>query len=270
VSTPEPPRPGRVVAAAAILVTAPRLALAFLAADGIAVPPGVRVALLAVTSVATAIALTGGAAYLSLVIGREVRGRSALVAFWAASILCSSALIAPGIVAGLPASALAGVLSGRAQQWVWSICAVAAVDLIAAGAMRADARQTAARAEAQAALDAAARELEQQRDAARADLRAARREIERLRAAAPIAPAAAGPAAPASALVPAAAAASAAGALTCSRCGATGFPSQTAFAGHRRWCRQGDAAPAREALPATPSREAHAAREASAPGPAAE
>jgi MFS family permease len=254
VSTTESARPGRVVAAAAILVTAPRLALAFLAADGIAVPAGARVALLAVTSIATAIALTGGAAYLSLVIGREVRGRAALVGFWAASILCSSALIAPGIVASLPTSALAGVLSGRAQQWAWSICAVAAVDLIAAGAMRADARQTAARTEARAALDAVSRELEEQRDAARADLRAARQEIARLHAAeAPAAP-------------PAAAAA--ASALTCSRCGATGFPTQTAFAGHRRWCRRGDGEAGPQALPSTPSSEPGTAREASAPRPA--
>jgi MFS family permease len=226
-SAGKPTHPGRVIAAAAILVTAPRLALTFLSADGILVPPGIRIALLALTSVATAIALTGGAAYLSLVVGREVRGRLALVVFWAASVLCSSALIAPGIVASLPTSALAGVLPERTYQWIWSICAVAAVDLIAAGAMRADAREGAARVAAQESADRVTSELEAQRDEARAELRAARQELERLRAGGP----------------PAASAASKGALLTCSRCGSTGFESRKALNGHRRWCRPGDATP---------------------------
>jgi hypothetical protein len=118
-----PARSGRFVAAAAILVTAPRLALTFLGADGIPVPPAMRIALLALTSVSTAVALTGGAAYLSLAIGREVRGRVALLAFWTASIVCSSA---PAIVAGLRTSPLAAVLPGPVLQWAWAIGAVAA------------------------------------------------------------------------------------------------------------------------------------------------
>jgi hypothetical protein len=46
----------------AVTVTAPRLALAFLAADGVAVPTAWRIDLLAVSSIATAVVLTGGGA----------------------------------------------------------------------------------------------------------------------------------------------------------------------------------------------------------------
>ena len=51
-------RPGVLFAVAAVTVTAPRLALAFLAADGVAVPTAWRIDLLAVSSVATAVVLT--------------------------------------------------------------------------------------------------------------------------------------------------------------------------------------------------------------------
>jgi MFS family permease len=230
-----PARSGRFVAAAAILVTAPRLALTFLGADGIPVPPAMRVALLALTSVSTAVALTGGAAYLSLAIGREVRGRLALLAFWTASIVCSSALIAPAIVAGLRASPLASVLPGPVLQWAWAIGAVAAVDLIAAGAMRADARQAAASRDTEEALAAVVRELEQQRDEARRELQLARREPHRPRARKPR------QAAPAPVT---------AAELSCPRCGAAGFRSRKALSGHQRWCRTGGVAP-RPSAPAT-------------------
>src|SRR6202140_1182059 len=58
-------RPGVLFAVAAVTVTAPRLALAFLAADGVAVPTAWRIDLLAVSSVATAVVLTGGTADLA-------------------------------------------------------------------------------------------------------------------------------------------------------------------------------------------------------------
>jgi len=136
-------RPGVLFAVAAVTVTAPRLALAFLAADGVAVPTAWRVDLLAVSSVATAIVLTGGTAYLAHAIAVSTRGRGLLMTLWTAALLCSGALIAPAIVATLRAQPLSVVL-GAQQHWAWSICAVLAVDLVASGAMLADARRSVA------------------------------------------------------------------------------------------------------------------------------
>jgi MFS family permease len=136
-------RPGVLFAVAAVTVTAPRLALAFLAADGVVVPTAWRVDLLAVSSVATAVVLTGGTAYLAHAIAMATSGRGVLVALWTAALVCSGALIAPAIVATLRAQPLSAVL-GAPQHWGWSICAVLAVDLVASGAMLADARRLAA------------------------------------------------------------------------------------------------------------------------------
>jgi MFS family permease len=136
-------RPGVLFAVAAVTVTAPRLALAFLAADGVVVPTAWRVDLLAVSSVATAVVLTGGTAYLAHAIAMATSGRGVLIALWTAALVCSGALIAPAIVATLRAQPLSAVL-GAPQHWGWSICAVLAVDLVASGAMLADARRLAA------------------------------------------------------------------------------------------------------------------------------
>jgi len=131
---------GVLFAVAAVTVTAPRLALAYLAADGVEVPTTWRVDLLAVSSVATSIVLTGGTAYLAHAIAVASSGRAALVACWAAALGCSGALIAPAIVASLRVQPLAVVL-GTSRHWSWSVCAVLAVDLVASGAMLADARR---------------------------------------------------------------------------------------------------------------------------------
>lgn len=131
---------GVLFAVAAVTVTAPRLALAYLAADGVEVPTSWRIDLLAVSSVATSIVLTGGTAYLAHAIAVASSGRAALVACWVAALGCSGALIAPAIVASLRVQPLAAVL-GTSRHWSWSICAVLAVDLVASGAMLADARR---------------------------------------------------------------------------------------------------------------------------------
>ena len=131
-------RPGLFFAVAAITVTAPRLALAFLAADGVLVPTSWRIDLLAVSSVATAVVLTGGTAYLAHAIAVARSRRGLLVLLWAAALVCSGALIAPSIVATLRMQPLPVVL-GIERHWSWSICAVLAVDLVASGAMLADA-----------------------------------------------------------------------------------------------------------------------------------
>ncbi len=134
-------RPGVLFAVAAVTVTAPRLALAFLAADGVVVPTAWRIDLLAVASIATAVVLTGGTAYLAHAIAVAPSGRGVLVALWTAALICSGALIAPAIVATLRAEPLSAVL-GAGRHWGWSICAVLAVDLVASGAMLADARRS--------------------------------------------------------------------------------------------------------------------------------
>jgi len=136
-------RPGVLFAVAAVTVTAPRLALAFLAADGVVVPTAWRIDLLAVASIATAVVLTGGTAYLAHAIAVTTSGRGVLIGLWTAALVCSGALIAPAIVATLRAEPLSAVL-GTQRHWSWSICAVLAVDLVASGAMLADARRPAA------------------------------------------------------------------------------------------------------------------------------
>ena len=163
-----PSHPGRLFAAAATVVTAPRLVLAFLVGDGIAVPESVRIALLSTSSVATAIALTGGAAYLAQAIAVARGDRRILSALWIATVACSSALMAPLIAAGLPRSLLAAVLRTPAHQWLWAVCAVLAVDLVAAGAMRADAEQRRDQERADEQHERAIAELLRQRDSARA------------------------------------------------------------------------------------------------------
>ncbi len=120
-----------------------RLALAFLAADGVGVPTAWRIDLLAVASIATAIVLTGGTAYLAHAIAVAPSGRGVLIALWTAALACSGAQTAPAIVATLRSEALSAVL-GAQRHWGWAICAVLAADLVASGAMLADARRSAA------------------------------------------------------------------------------------------------------------------------------
>jgi MFS family permease len=138
--SPRITRPGLFFAVAAVTVTAPRLALAFLAADGVVVPTPWRIDLLAVSSVATAVVLTGGIAYLAHAIAVAPARRGVLILLWTAALVCSGALIAPSIVATLRVQPLAAVL-GVERHWSWSICVVLAVDLVASGAMLADARR---------------------------------------------------------------------------------------------------------------------------------
>jgi hypothetical protein len=164
-----PTRPGRLFAAAATLVAAPRLVLAFLVGDAVEVPASVRIALLSISSVATAIALTGGAAYLAHAIAVARTGRRLLTALWIAILVCSSALMAPLIAAGLPRSPLASVLDSPAHRWIWAVCAVLAVDLVAAGAMRADAEQRRDAERSAADHERAIAELLRQRDTARTE-----------------------------------------------------------------------------------------------------
>jgi hypothetical protein len=229
-----PSHPGRLFAAAATVVTAPRLVLAFLVGDGIAVPDGVRIALLSTSSVATAIALTGGAAYLAHAITVARGDRRILAALWIATVACSSALMAPLIAAGLPRSLLAAVLRTPAHQWLWAVCAVLAVDLVAAGAMRADAEQRRDEQRRDDEHERAIAELLRQRDSARAEAQQAQSAL----ALAPRQAPSAAPPQPAlrvrSASAPLERQASAASPQRCV-CGRR-FDTQQSLAAHMRWC----------------------------------
>jgi hypothetical protein len=221
-------------AAAATAVTAPRLILAFLVGDGIAVPESVRIALLSTSSVATAIALTGGAAYLAHAITVARGDRRILSALWVATVACSSALMAPLIAAGLPRALLAAVLRTPAHQWLWAVCAVLAVDLVAAGAMRADAEQSRDQQRRDDEHEQAIAELLRQRDSARA---AAQQAQSALALAPRQTPSAASPqSAPRarSASAPLERQASGASAQRCV-CGRR-FDTQQSLAAHMRWC----------------------------------
>jgi hypothetical protein len=106
-------------AVAAVTITAPRLALAFLVADGVVVPTAWRIDLLAVSSVATAVVLTGGTAYLAHATAVAAAGRRVLIALWTAALICSGALIAPASAASLGSA--------------WRRAALGLVDLRGAG-----------------------------------------------------------------------------------------------------------------------------------------
>ena len=131
------------IALAALAVSAPRLSLAFLQADGVRLPAMVEAGLVGLTGVATAIVLTGGNMYLAHSIADErVRGgwyKIALGVAWIAELLFSLALIAPSLVNALRASGMDGVLATSGAQWLWAIAAVLAVETLAAAAMVADA-----------------------------------------------------------------------------------------------------------------------------------
>jgi hypothetical protein len=282
-STAHPSHPGRFVAVAATLVSAPRLVLAFLTGDGVALPPAVRIALLAASSIATAVAVTGGAAYLAHAMVTAQTGRRTLGAIWLAALLCSSGLMAPLLVAGLPHSPLAGTLDSPASRWAWALCAVLSVDLVAAGAMRAGAAERRDREQLDEEHQRAIADLIEQRDHARAQALPAQRRPKP--PAAPPAPPAEAPRAAALAAEPASdrpplqehtatdrratsntppPATGAQPALHCA-CGRA-FAAQQALAGHRRWCRA--AAGSAQPRPAADRRSAPSSGDAPFPLPA--
>ncbi len=123
------------ISAAAVAVSAPALVLSFLEGDGIAPASSWRVALLSARAVATALVLTGGAAYLAHAYAVLERGRGALAICWVGAVTCSAVLIAPAIVAGLDGTSLARVLVTPWSRWCWAVAAVLGADLVAAGAM---------------------------------------------------------------------------------------------------------------------------------------
>jgi hypothetical protein len=121
-------RAGVFLAGAGVAVTAPRLVLAFLAAEGVAVEPGVHAQLQIVAAVAQALLLTGGGAYLA---ARAHAARSLLLgAAWAASTLLAVAVIAPTAYAGVSAY-LGAVLPSVGLRWAYASALVLSVEVMA-------------------------------------------------------------------------------------------------------------------------------------------
>ncbi len=163
------------VALAAILVQAPRLVLAVLAADRLPVAADAERALLVVAGVGTALVLTGGNLYLAHAIARVRRWRRALGVVWLAVLVSSGGLVVPLVAAGLSGRTLPQLLSGKGLAWSWSLLAALAHEVTAAGCVLAAAaaaseRSAAERAAAERSEASQVGELLRQRDAARREL----------------------------------------------------------------------------------------------------
>jgi hypothetical protein len=175
-------RSGVWIAMAAILVQAPRLVLAVLAADHQAIGAAWERGLLVVAGIGTATVLTGGNLYLAHAIGSARRRRRWLVGVWLLVLASTGGLVVPLIAAGLGGRTLPQLLGGAALTWTWSGLAALAHEVTAAGCVLAAAalggdaaaaeRQELLLAQEQQLLRARNGELVTQRDAARAELAA--------------------------------------------------------------------------------------------------
>jgi hypothetical protein len=133
------PTTGRSIALAAILVQAPRLILALLAADRQPVAPAWQRGLLVVAGLGTALVLTGGNLYLAHSLAAANRWRAGLTLVWVAVLASSGSLLVPMIAAGLSGRTLPQVLSSTPLQWTWAALAAVAHEITAAGCMLASA-----------------------------------------------------------------------------------------------------------------------------------
>jgi hypothetical protein len=179
------------IAMAAILVQAPRLVLAVLAADHQSIGAAWERGLLVVAGIGTATVLTGGNLYLAHAIGSARRRRRWLVGVWLLVLASTGGLVVPLIAAGLGGRTLSQLLGGAALTWTWSGLAALAHEVTAAGCVLAAAalgsdaaageRQELQHAQQQEQMLAKSAELAAQRDAAHAELAALRqRHSERL------------------------------------------------------------------------------------------
>lgn len=128
------------LAIAALLVNGPRFVIIFLRIDNIDLPLQAEATMLGATGVATGLVLTGGGAYIAHSLAEsKARGmpQFVMVLCWFLLLLFSVVLLAPLMVSAIRISPLQLVLASTFSQWIWSITAVAAVEIIAAGAMAA-------------------------------------------------------------------------------------------------------------------------------------
>lgn len=136
-----PKRIGLLFALAALLVNGPRLVITYLEADGLALSAGVEGSILVVTALATGAVLTGGGMFIAHVLGGEHAGgalKAILTVAWLSLLAFMVILIAPTMKAGLANTSFNATLSDT-WQWIWSVTAVIAVEVLAGGAMLADA-----------------------------------------------------------------------------------------------------------------------------------
>jgi hypothetical protein len=164
------------IAMAAILVQAPRLVLAVLAADHQVIAATWESALLILAGCGTALVLTGGNLYLAPAIARVRRWRAGLVVVWLIVLASTGGLIVPLIAAGIGGRTLPQVLDRQLLAWAWSLLAALAHEVTAAGCMLSAAAlaSTAAAAAHERSQSVAIDELLAQRDAARRELVPAR------------------------------------------------------------------------------------------------
>jgi hypothetical protein len=132
-------RAGLAIALAAILVQAPRLVLALLAADRLLVAPAAERALLVLAGIGTALVLTGGNLFLAHTVAQVQPWRRTLAAAWILVLAASGGLALPLIVAGLSARSLPQVLADQQLAWSWALLAAVAHELTAAGCVLASA-----------------------------------------------------------------------------------------------------------------------------------
>lgn len=119
-------------AAAGVAVTAPRLVLAFLAADGAAVEPSVHTQLQVVAAVAQALLLTGGGACIA---AQAHATRSLLLGVtWGLSTLLTVLVLAPTAYAGVSAH-LAQELPAPWLRWGYAAVLVLSVEVMAGGCL---------------------------------------------------------------------------------------------------------------------------------------
>jgi hypothetical protein len=144
-------RAGLAIALAAILVQAPRLVLALLAADRLPVAAAAERALLVLAGVGTAVVLTGGNLYLAHTVAQVRPWRRTLAAAWLAVLAASGGLVLPLVVAGLTARTVPQVLGAGRLEWPWALLASIAHELTAAGCVLASAAWAATPAVAAAA-----------------------------------------------------------------------------------------------------------------------
>jgi len=127
---------GYVISTAAILVQAPRLVLALLAADRQAVATSWQRGLLVIAGIGTAVVLTGGNLYLAHTLASATRWRGKLACIWLVVLLASGSLVVPLIAGGLGGRPLYQVLGSERLQWAWAVLAALAHDEVtAAGCM---------------------------------------------------------------------------------------------------------------------------------------
>lgn len=126
---------------AGLAVTALRLMLAFLKADGLAVPAGMETWVFGFTGIASGIVLTGGNAIIAHTLAVRHRTRGLLwwlVALgWLAFLAFAVVLATPAIVLGVRQSTMVGVLSSTELQWSWAIVAVLSIEVLIAISMAA-------------------------------------------------------------------------------------------------------------------------------------